>query len=76
VLDLTVSACTDTTCRPGGKPVSLRYHLNLSVFNRSTHALICSTSATKASARCQDVPADWYSYRIAAGQRHDPAARP
>ena len=67
VIDLTVAACTDTTCRPGGKPVALRYHVNLSVFNAATHALICSTSG-KGSARCQYVPADWNQYRIAAGQ--------
>jgi hypothetical protein len=33
------AACTDSTCSPGGKPATRRYHLALRVFSRSTGAL-------------------------------------
>jgi hypothetical protein len=67
LVDLTISACTNTTCRPGGKPVRRKYHLKFSIFNSSTHKLICSTSATVAKTRCAGVPAAWRKYRLRAG---------
>jgi hypothetical protein len=36
VLDLRVSACTDTACHPGGTPVTRRYSVAFRVFSRST----------------------------------------
>ena len=45
VIDLRVSACTDATCRPGGRSGCHSYHAVLDVYNRRTHALICSTTA-------------------------------
>jgi hypothetical protein len=45
VFDLRVAACTDATCRAGGRPTAHRYHAVLAVYSRRTHKLICSTSA-------------------------------
>jgi RimJ/RimL family protein N-acetyltransferase len=64
VMDLRASACTDTTCRPGGKPVTRRYHLDFTVFSRSTGAPVCSTS----NKTCPGVPASWNSARFAPGR--------
>jgi hypothetical protein len=68
LVDLMISACTDATCRPGGRPVRRKYHLNFSIFNSSTHKLICSTSATVAKKRCASVPAAWRKFRLRAGR--------
>ena len=38
VIDLSVYACTDSTCRPGGRPVTNRYRLAFKIYQRSTHA--------------------------------------
>lgn len=67
VIDLTVTACTDATCRPGGKPARRRYHTVLSVFNRESHALICSTAAA-GRLRCQDTPPAFVRQRFAPRQ--------
>lgn len=64
VLDLWVSACTDTSCRPGGTPVTRRYSVALRVFSRSTRALICTTS----NSTCPFVPASWKDARFAPGR--------
>jgi hypothetical protein len=40
VIDLSVYTCTDSTCRPGGRPVTNRYRLAFKIYKRSTHALI------------------------------------
>jgi hypothetical protein len=66
--ELTAFACTDKACRPGGKPMSERYRLNLSLYDPRTHALICSTTATAARQRCnvQGLTA-WNRIRIAPG---------
>jgi hypothetical protein len=65
VIDLSVYACTDSTCRPGGRPVTNRYRLAFKVYNRSTHAVICST----ANATCPAVPRAWNNARLAPGHR-------
>jgi hypothetical protein len=62
--DVRVSACTDTTCSPGGKPATRRYHLALRVFSRSTGALICTTS----NEACPHVPGSWNHARFAAAR--------
>lgn len=64
VVDLTVSACTDTTCRPGGAPVTRRYRPMLRVFRRSTRSLICSTL----NGTCPQVPSSWKRARFAPGR--------
>jgi hypothetical protein len=46
-----VATCTDSTCRAGGTAVHRVYHVVLDVYNRATHALICSTAA-RGSLRC------------------------
>jgi len=46
VLDLRVSACTDATCKAGGRPAHRSYHKVFDVYSRRTHALICATNAT------------------------------
>jgi hypothetical protein len=51
VIDLRVAACTDRTCKAGGKPSSRVYHAVLDVFDRATHTLECSTTGT-GSHRC------------------------
>jgi len=64
VLDLRVSACTDTSCHPGGTPATRRYSVALRVFSRSTGALICATS----NSTCPSVPASWRNARFAPGR--------
>jgi hypothetical protein len=66
LIDLIATACTDATCRAGGKPVTHKYRLQLAVYNRVTHALICSTSAA-GSLRCPQVPKSWNTARLPAG---------
>jgi hypothetical protein len=66
LIDLTATACTDATCRAGGKPVTHKYRLQLAVYNRATHVLICSTSAP-GSLRCPQVPKSWNTARLAIG---------
>ncbi len=51
VFDLRLSACTDATCKAGGKPENNYYHAVLDVYDRGTHALECSTTAS-GSKRC------------------------
>ena len=63
VIDLSVYACTDSTCRPGGRPVTNRYRLAFKIYKRSTHALICST----ANSTCPGVPRAWNNARLAPG---------
>lgn len=65
VIDLSVYACTDSTCQPGGPPVTNRYRLAFKVYNRSTHAVICST----ANSTCPAVPRAWNNARLAPGHR-------
>lgn len=67
VIDLTATACTDASCRAGGKPLTHRYRLQLAVYLRATGALICSTSAA-GSLRCPGVPASWNRARVAPGR--------
>jgi hypothetical protein len=67
VVDLTLEACTDHTCRPGGTPESFRYRLNLSVYSRYTQALICSTTAASPSQRCENGVTGWNSARFKPG---------
>jgi hypothetical protein len=65
VIDLTIYACTDATCRPGGRPVTNRYRLAFKVYSRSTHALMCSTAAST----CPGVPRSWNNARFRPGRR-------
>jgi hypothetical protein len=44
VIDVGAVACTDSTCKPGGKPEVRDYHPVLRVFSRKTGALICSAA--------------------------------
>jgi len=67
IADLSVTACTDPSCRAGGRPASPRYRLEFAVYSRETGALVCSTSAS-GSQRCPGVPASWNRARIAAGR--------
>lgn len=67
VIDLGIYTCTDSTCRPGGSPETRSYRLAFKVYNRSTHAVICSTAALT----CPQVPSSWNSARFAPGQRVD-----
>jgi hypothetical protein len=66
VIDLTATACTDASCRAGGKPEERRYRLEFAVYSRATGALVCSTSAA-GSLRCPQVPKAWNDARIAPG---------
>jgi hypothetical protein len=45
VIDIGAMACTDSSCKPGGKPQVRDYKPVLRVFNRKTGALICSAAA-------------------------------
>jgi hypothetical protein len=65
VMDLTIYACTDTNCRPGGRPVTSSYRLAFKVYSRSTHALICST----ASSSCPSVSRSWNNARFRPGHQ-------
>ncbi len=65
VIDLTIYACTDSTCRPGGRPVTNRYRLAFKVYNRSTHAVICSSAI--ATPTCPQVNGAWNKARFAPG---------
>jgi len=64
VVDVRVSACTDTTCGSSGKPATRRYHLALRVSSRSAGALICTTS----NEACPHVPGSWNHARFAAAR--------
>ncbi|HUB38621.1 MAG TPA: hypothetical protein VMA72_07210 [Streptosporangiaceae bacterium] len=66
VIDLRVAACTDATCRAGGKPVNRGYHAVLDVFDRATHALECSTTGT-GSHRCPPPIGSFSKQRIKPG---------
>ena len=74
VLDLKVTACTDASCKPGGKPESRRYHLEFAVYSRTTGALTCSTSAARQVA----VPVRgkvMEPYEVPVGQHHGADSR-
>jgi hypothetical protein len=66
VIDLRVAACTDSTCKAGGKPVNRGYHAVLDVFDRATHALECSTTGT-GSHRCPPPIGSFSTKRIKPG---------
>jgi len=66
VIDLRVAACTDATCKAGGKPVNHGYHAVLDVFDRATHALECSTTGT-GSHRCPPPIGSFSTKRIKPG---------
>jgi len=68
VFDLTVSACTDPACIAGGKPASYRYRPVLSIYNRSTHAVVCSTSPAKGLSTCSGEQPGWNQCRISPQQ--------
>src|SRR5262245_52622055 len=55
IYELRLSVCTDTTCAPGGSPVSHKYQAAFREFSRATGALVCST----ANRTCPDVPSAW-----------------
>jgi len=44
VIDVGAVACTDSTCKPGGKPVVRYYRPVLRIFSRKTGKLICSAA--------------------------------
>ena len=67
VIDLSVYACTDSTCRPGGRPVTNRYRLAFKIYKRSTHALICSEN--RELDLPDGVPRAWNNARLAPGHR-------
>ncbi len=67
VLDLKAVACTDSSCRPGGKPVVKKYRLEFDVYSRKTGALVCTSSGTSAQ-RCPNVPSSFTKVRFAPGQ--------
>ena len=69
VIDLSVYACTDSTCRPGGRPETKRYQLAFTVYNRSTHAVICSSAI--ATSACPQVNRAWNKARFAPGRTVD-----
>lgn len=63
VVDLRMAACTDASCRPGGKPADREYRLDFTVYSRSTRAVLCSTAANT----CPDLPASWNRLRYHSG---------
>jgi len=67
VFELRLSTCTDTSCQPGGSPVSEMYQAAFREFSRSTGSLICSTT----NGTCPGVPAAWtgHAARFAPGDR-------
>ena len=67
VLDLKAVACTDSTCRPGGRPVTRYYRLEFDVYSRKTGALVCASSAA-GPLRCPDVPRSFTRARFAPGR--------
>lgn len=62
--DLLVYACTDATCAAGGSGAASRYRLVFSVYNPTTHALVCTTTNNS----CPSVPAAWNSTHLTTGQ--------
>jgi hypothetical protein len=67
IFDLSATACTDASCRAGGKPLSQRYRIEFAVYRRATRSLVCSTSAP-GGLRCPGTPASWNRARIAPGR--------
>jgi hypothetical protein len=67
VFELRLSTCTDTSCQPGGRPVSEKYQAAFREFSRSTGSLICSTT----NGSCPGVPKAWTgsAARFAPGDR-------
>jgi hypothetical protein len=67
VIDLKLTACTDTACKPGGKPVKQSYRPVLEVYDRATGTLTCSTAAS-GRLRCPGTPGSFSRARVAPGQ--------
>jgi len=67
VFDLRFTACTDASCRPGGRPETHRYRMEFTVYKRNTGALVCSTSAPRAS-RCPGTGRNWAHQRCRPGR--------
>jgi hypothetical protein len=67
VIDITAIACTDATCRPGGKPARRRYSVGFVVYKRQNHALVCSTSVA-GPRRCRGAGPRWAHASLPAGQ--------
>lgn len=68
VIDLKLTACTDTTCKPGGKRVKLSYRPVLEVYDRTTGMLTCSTAAS-GTLRCPGTPSSFTRTRVAPGRK-------
>ena len=68
IVDLKATTCTTSTCRPGGRPVRRSYRVQVAVYNRSSHALVCSTAAS-GSRECPKVPSSFRSYRVRPGSK-------
>ncbi len=68
IIDLKATTCSTSTCRPGGRPVLRSYRVQAAVYNRSSHALICSTAASGSRA-CPNVPSSFRNYRVRPGKK-------
>jgi hypothetical protein len=66
VLDLRATACTDASCKPGGRPAVRDYRLEFDVYNRATRALICSTART-APHKCPGFSGSWNRQKFRPG---------
>lgn len=67
LIDVTATACTDSTCQPGGTAQELKYRRQLAVYRLPSATLVCSTSAA-GSQRCPGVPQAWSDARMPPGQ--------
>lgn len=65
VVDLGLAACTDASCRAGGKPADREYRLDFTVYSRDTRGVLCSTAANT----CPGVPASWNRLRYHSGRK-------
>jgi hypothetical protein len=65
VIDAGVTACTDSSCQPGGAPRSRLYRPVVTVFSRATRAVLCSTM----NSSCPGVPASFNRERFRPGHR-------
>jgi hypothetical protein len=52
---------------PGGKPEALKYRLDISVYDRATGALVCSTRAASAKLGCFNAFPSWNRVRLSPG---------
>jgi hypothetical protein len=64
VVDLRLYACTDASCRPGGKPADREYRLAFTRYSRDTRGVLCTTT----NSSCFDTAASWNRARFHSGR--------